>query len=142
MRCHRVPYRTIARPRTAAGALVAGAAGLLLVSGCAAPGQTELSFNGKARTPQGQGVSAFTLTVGRQAGDAAAVKVTTAQGAYTANISVRGFSPSGGLLGAQSDPVTIRVSADGYQTKTFNVTADQLFVGKPNTLNVTLEPSA
>lgn len=140
--------RTVNRSVLGAGCALLGLIGLLASTGCAgsASGMVELAFSGICKDARGQGVPAFSLSVGPAAPSTPpprAVAVTTNQGQYDARVPVKPLAGAGeGQLGPTTEKVTITVEAKGYKTKVFTVTADRLYVGKPNTMNITLEPSA
>lgn len=123
---------------------------LLLLPACSvsqsSKGTVELAFQGRCVTSNGQGIPAFSLLVDRTPSDTAAAAktvTTTSNGQYEIRVPFSGAAtPAGSLLGDRAQKVTIKVSASGYKTKSFVVTADQLFIGKVNNLNITLEPLA
>ena len=121
---------------------------LLLVPACSGVGSatgakqaTQLSFKGRCVDSKGQGIPVFSLAVGRASEPQPIAKtVKTKNGQFQTRLSV-GMPAAGKVLGSRNEKVTIKVSADGYKSKNFTVTADQVFVGQANTLNVTLEPA-
>lgn len=127
--------------------LVAAVTGAALLAGCqeSSAGKTQLTFRGRATDAKGQGVNAFALTVSRTPSTtpAKAVNVSAKNGQYEAKVPVDGPAVAGSkTLGSKTEAVQIQVSAAGYKTKSFRVTADQVLVTEPNTLNVTLEPAS
>jgi len=134
------------RRRAAVALALAGVFGLLLVlPACGKQETVQLSFSGRCKSSQGAGIPEFSLSVSRPStlGMPSSVMVKAVDGNYQASLIVRGTADQdAGVLGPTSEKVKIEVAANGFQTKVFNVTANQLFVGKPNVLNVTLEPNA
>ena len=123
---------------------------LLLIPACKNVGSatgakqtTELAFKGRCVDTKGQNVPTFSLSVGRAGEPQPSAKtVKTTNGQFQARLAVGMPAAAGGkVLGSHNEKVTIKVSAQGYKSKNFTVTADQVLVGKTNTLNVTLEPS-
>lgn len=123
---------------------------LLLVTACSGAGSatgakqaTELTFKGRCVDAKGEGIPAFSLAVGRASDPQPVAKtVKTKKGQFTTRLSISPPAATGDkVLGSRNEKVTINVSADGYKGKSFTVTADKVFVGQANTLNVTLEPA-
>ena len=119
---------------------------LLILSGCAGPRKlsVEVVFKGRCVDAKGQGIPSFSLAVGPIPSTSAPtpVTVTTAEnGTYETRLMIAMPPASGDVLGPKAQKMTIAVSAPGRKSKNFTVTADQIFVRKPNTLNVRLEPS-
>lgn len=120
---------------------------LMVLPGCKGSGTgsahdtVELAFTGRSVDPKGQGIPLFSLAVERAPGqgEPIAVTVTTTDGQYEPRVPVSGPA-IGRELGSPNEEVVIQVTAKGYKTKRLTATADQLLVGEPNTLNVTLEP--
>ena len=128
-----------------AAGLIMAAAGLVLAAGCAETGKQHVAFAGKCVDTKGKGVSAFTLSLARGTTPAASAMVTTAEGgAYETRVAVAvpPQTPASETLGGPDEKVTLRVTATGHKGKSFTVTADRIFTGKPNNLNITLEPSS
>lgn len=116
-----------------------------LGSGRSAAGAVELAFKGRCVDARGRGISAFSLSVERSPSKTqlSSVNVTTKNGRYEARAPIReAVSATGRALGSPNERVVIEVSADGYQSKRFTVTADRLLLGRVNTLDVTLEPAS
>ena len=121
-----------------------------MISACA-PSGAEVAFKGRCTDPKGHGLSSFTFSIGRKGGAAptpVAVKTTT-DGQYELQARVAGpvaASAAGAqghrTLGPTTEIITLQVAAPGYKTKTFTVTANQIFLGEPNTFNVVLEPAS
>ena len=132
--------------------ILLGAIGVMLVlPACSGTGvgkkAVEVTFAGKCVDNKGHGVPSFSLSVGSSVATTApqAVTVATTQGQFDTRVSVErpNATPSSGpTLGSHDEKITVKVSAKGYKAKSFTVTAEKIFVGKPNTLNVTLEPSS
>ena len=121
--------------------------GLMLVLTACSPsgGKVAVAFAGKCVSVKGSGVPGFSLSLTRGALPAHVVAVTTRSGGqYETSLSVDNptNAPAGQMLGAHTEKVVIQISAQGYKSKSFAVTADKIFVGKPNTLNITLESSS
>ena len=124
-------------------------AGLLLLipacvgSGTSAKHTVEVTFKGRCVDAKGEGVPVFSLSVGRASeAQPSAKTVNTKNGQFEARLSVsRSAATTSQALGSRDEKVTIRVAAAGYKSKNFTVTANQVFVGQANTLNVTLEPA-
>ena len=136
----------MATSRFRAMALVGLAGVLVALPGCQESGQgtTQVEFKGRVVTSKNQPVNTFTLSVGLAPAPAQmkSVTVTTKNGQYQTHVALPSPAVAGSkTLGSKTEGVAIQVSAPGYKTKTFKVTADQVLVTAPNMLNVTLEPS-
>jgi uncharacterized lipoprotein YajG len=117
-------------------------AGAALLAGCQESGSS-LSFAGKVVDNKQKPVSAFAISVSRSPqAQAKPVSVATKNGSYQVKVPIDGPAVAGSkVLGTKNEPVAIQITANGYKPKTFKVTADQVLVTEPNTLNVTLEPA-
>ena len=115
-------------------------------SGQGTKNTVELVFKGRCVDAKGQGIPTFSMSVGRLPSATAApstVTVKTKNGQYETRVAIGVSAPATGhVLGSSNEKITIQVSASGYKKKNFTVTANQLFIGEPNTLNVTLERAA
>lgn len=129
----------------AAAGVMAAAVGMVLAAGCAQTGKQHVAFAGKCVDTKGQAVASFTLSLARGTTPAATAMVTTADGgAYETRVAVAvpPQTPASEALGTSDEKVTLQITATGYKSKSFTVTADRIFVGKPNSLNITLEPAS
>jgi hypothetical protein len=105
-----------------------------------------MAFQGRCVTSGNQAVPTFSLSLEGAAfgaAPAAASVSTKTDGAYEVRLPInRAVLSSSLVLGDATEQVKILVSANGYKAKRFVVKADQLFVRKPNKLNVVLQPVA
>ena len=131
--------------RGTALAVIGLVSALVALPGCQESGSSaKLGFKGRAMTSKNQPLNNFTLSVARSPSTAKpqSTTVTAKNGQYETFVPIEAPAVAGSkTLGSRNESVMIQVSASGYKTKTFKVTADQVLVSEPNTLNVTLEPA-
>jgi len=116
-----------------------------LGSGRGAAGAAQLAFKGRCVDARGRGIPAFSLAVERSPSKTplSRVNVTTKNGRYETHAPISAaLAPTGRAVGSRNENVVIEVSANGYQSKRFTVTADRLLLGQVNTLDVILEPAS